>query len=747
MRKSKESPYLSQIFFNMLFWSLFIPLMIVAFMRVLGVGYLAKQNFENYQKHVTKSIAQIIDSKIEHGEITLDTVARMGNASNKKEVPVFMKGILKSYGYFKTVYCVDKYNKVKYTIPFDSRYIRMDISKLSDFKKSLNKKKVIISRMFISKSIDNRTIYLIRPIAHGGALIGEINTGLLRKEIVNVTANLSYDKIFILDKKGTLIKYFYSKFIKNSTGLSRAEIKDIGNSTRMKKTGWLVIDKVSVYDIAGSYVLELILTIIATLAIWLILIFKIRKRLQKYVVMPLNYLTKKTNALAIGDFSEANLLEVALDSFAELNNLSVDFQCMSNDLQTRETVLQESEKHYRGLINRLPIGIFSATLTGEILDINPIALVILGYHEKKEIHKVNIIDFLRVSSIDNEEKRFLKENIYNLKNIETKIKCCNGKFIWVQINTHMVFEWGDQEGFFEGSIQDITYRKDTEAKIKEQQELLFKAEKGQREELEKALIMKNEFISLISHEFKTPLNVIYSAIQLIEYAYIDKIPERVQKLIGNIKQNTFRQLRLVNNLLDITRINSGQVKLNMRNIDVVFLTKAITQSVELYANQKDIKISFASNINKKIISMDEEKLERIILNIISNAIKFTKEGGQIAVTLTEDNKSSFVQLKVSDTGIGIPKDKQELIFERFGQVDSNLSRQAEGTGIGLSLVKLFVDILGGTIEVESELNIGSTFIITLPEKIELINNEPETYINIDDKLVSEIKVQFSDIYL
>ncbi len=203
----------------------------------------------------------------------------------------------------------------------------------------------------------------------------------------------------------------------------------------------------------------------------------------------------------------------------------------------------------------------------------------------------------------------------------------------------------------------------------------------------------------------------------------------------------------MNNLLDITRINSGQVKLNMRNIDIVFLTKAIAQSVEIYANQKGIKILFESNIDKKIISMDEEKFERIILNIISNAVKFTQDGGRITVVLTENNELNLVEIKIKDTGIGIPKDKQELIFERFGQVDSNLSRQAEGTGIGLSLVKLFVDILEGTIEVESELNEGSTFTVTFPANIELINSEPEAYIDIDDKLVSEIKVQFSDIYL
>ncbi len=540
MKNNKKSPYLSKIFFNMLFWRLFIPLMIVAFIRFLYVAYLAEQNLANHQKRVTTSISQIIDNKIQHGEAALDTAAKIINVSNKKETQIFMKGMFKTYGYFKTIYYIDRHNKLKYTIPFDSSYIRMDVSKLPKFN-SLNKRNVVISRIVTSKSTDKYTIYLIRPMSRGEVLIGEINTKLLRKDIVNMTDSLTNDKIYIWDGDNTLIKYFSYQFIKNPKQLSKSEIEDIGTSTRMEKTGWLVIDKFSGYAMK-PYIFELVLAVIVSLAIWGILILKLRKNLRKYVVAPLNHLTKKTNALAVGDFIEANSIESSLDSFIKLNKLSADFQCMSNELQVREAALHERERHYSGLINRLPIGIFRATLSGDILDINPMAIVILGYSQKKEILNINIIDFLETSAIDIDKKQFIKENIYNLKKFETQIKCRDGKTIWVHINTYMFFELGDQDGLLEGSIQDITYRKNTEAKIKEQQELLYKAEKGQREELEKALIMKNEFISLISHEFKTPLNVIYSAIQLIEYAYNDKIPERVQKLVGNIKQNTFRQL-------------------------------------------------------------------------------------------------------------------------------------------------------------------------------------------------------------
>lgn len=192
-------------------------------------------------------------------------------------------------------------------------------------------------------------------------------------------------------------------------------------------------------------------------------------------------------------------------------------------------------------------------------------------------------------------------------------------------------------------------------------------------------------------------------------------------------------------------MNSGQIKLNIKKIDVVFLTKVIAKSIEPYANKKNINIFFTSTIQSKIICIDEEKYERIILNILSNAIKFTESKGNITIVVSEKKELDLIQIGISDTGIGIPDDKKDVIFERFGQVDSNLSRRAEGTGIGLSLVKLLIDALEGSIEVESELGEGSTFTITLPINKEASNNELDN--DIDDKLVSEIKVQFSDIYL
>lgn len=765
IKKIKESLYLRQLFFRILLFRLFIPLMLIVLIAALGVGYLSKQNLESHQTQVVESISHIVDYHIDHGRSILEAIAKVAENTEKKDLSIFMKSSWESYGYFETIYYLDKDNKINFMIPYSSRYEGMDMSKVTNIEGGGGRWNICISKPFISIRTGYPTVYLIRPLLTGGFVVGELNLGLFQEEINAATDNTGKDFVFIMDQSGTLIAHPSIDLVTQQTNMSNLGIFKnvlegktsdiyyyngntvIGSAVQLKETKWIVVDQVSIYEFINHYIFILAMLLIASLIIFTTLVLNLRKQLNQYVITPVEQLIKKTNALTIGDFSNLDFTASIPTAFAELDKLLVDFQFMMNTLEAREAELRESENRYRGLSNRMPIGLFRATLTGEILGTNPMFRFILGYPNSECILNRNIIEFISPFSIDNKLEEYSIENIKNLNNHEISIKRYDGKIIWIQIDSQIVYSVKGEAESFEGCIQDITERKNTEVKIKEQQELLFKSEKEKRETLEKTLVMKDEFISLISHEFKTPLNVIYSAIQLIECVYLDKIPERVQELIGNIKQNTFRQLRLSNNLLDVTKMNSGQFKLNMKYFDIVFLSKAIAESIEVYANQKNIELSFKSNVESKNIITDEEKFERILLNILSNAMKFTNSGGKIAVSVDENKSLDVIQIRVTDTGIGIPKDKQEIIFERFGQVDNNLSRQAEGSGIGLSLVKLLVNILEGTIEVESEVGVGSMFTITLPIKNEEVDENPEYCLDTQNELVSKIKVEFSDIYL
>jgi signal transduction histidine kinase len=270
-------------------------------------------------------------------------------------------------------------------------------------------------------------------------------------------------------------------------------------------------------------------------------------------------------------------------------------------------------------------------------------------------------------------------------------------------------------------------------------------------ELEASIKMKDEFLSTISHEFRTPLTVINSAIQAIEHFCGAEMSDRLKGYLDKIKQNSFRQLRLVNNLLDITRANAGHIKINRRNADIVCLTKSIVESVQVYSAQKGIKISVLSSLEQLVTGIDEEKYERILLNLLSNAIKFTPTGKSIVVKLSTGINNIIIE--VIDEGVGIPEDKMDLIFERFGQVDSSLTRQAEGTGIGLSLVKLFAEALGGCITVKSKVGEGSTFCLLLPNTTVEREQDGDAADAVclkeiaDNRTVQSTTIEFSDVYL
>jgi len=267
----------------------------------------------------------------------------------------------------------------------------------------------------------------------------------------------------------------------------------------------------------------------------------------------------------------------------------------------------------------------------------------------------------------------------------------------------------------------------------------------QKKYVENLARFKDEFLYSITHEFKTPLVVISAALQAMETLCKDELTDGIKRYLNRIKQNTFRQIRLVNNLLDIARIEAGHIKIFKKNMDIVAVTRLITESVSMFADLKGVKLFFYSDINKKIIAIDEEKYERIMLNLLSNAIKFTPKGNSVYVEVL--SREGYVEIQVKDSGIGIPKDKIKTIFERFGQVDSSMSRNAEGTGIGLSVVRMFVDAMGGKISVISEENVGSTFTVTLPDVITECGYENDCLGDLcDNSLIQAIKIEFSDIY-
>lgn len=263
--------------------------------------------------------------------------------------------------------------------------------------------------------------------------------------------------------------------------------------------------------------------------------------------------------------------------------------------------------------------------------------------------------------------------------------------------------------------------------------------------MQKTLKMQEEFFTNISHELKTPLNVIYSTIQLFNIYFkngsLEEKKDTVLKYISTITQNCHRLSKLINNIVDISKIEAGFYELNLSNNNIVKIVEDIVMSVTDYTRSKGLDIIFDTDEEEKIIACDPEKIERIILNLLSNAIKFTEKGGKIYVNIQDKDK--FIEISVCDNGIGIDSNHLDLIFDRFRQVDKSLSRNAEGTGIGLSLVKSIVELHGGTIHVESKFGKGSKFTVMLP--VRKVTKENMLYSSNMKNKNESIKIELSDI--
>ncbi|SHJ25871.1 Signal transduction histidine kinase [Clostridium cavendishii DSM 21758] len=269
-------------------------------------------------------------------------------------------------------------------------------------------------------------------------------------------------------------------------------------------------------------------------------------------------------------------------------------------------------------------------------------------------------------------------------------------------------------------------------KINKELKLLNEAKENEK--------LKTEFFANLSHELKTPINVIYSALQLLELNNKDEVSQKYNKII---KQNCYRLLRLINNIIDSTKIDSGFLNLNLTYSNVVMIVEDVVLSVSNYIEAHGMNVIFDTNVEEKYLNIDLDAIERILLNLISNSVKFRSNNGTIYVSIFDKQESVIISVK--DDGIGIPTEQQKFIFDKFKQVDKSFTRNKEGSGMGLSLVKALVELHKGTIAVKSEVGVGSEFIIELPV-LESVEHELKNNRSHNSNIIKNIDIEFSDIY-
>ncbi|KEI11758.1 histidine kinase [Clostridium novyi B str. ATCC 27606] len=413
-----------------------------------------------------------------------------------------------------------------------------------------------------------------------------------------------------------------------------------------------------------------------------------------------------------------------------------------------EKALCESEYLHRKLKEMLPVGV--SIHNYDIVEFaNKTFLNMLGIKDEKDLINNSIFKFIHKSKVRDFKERLKTIFEYGEKTLPefyNKFIRKDGQIIDVEIWSTTFYD--ENKLKILSVFRDVTEYLEIE-KIKQKSNKNKKLLDKEREFNK----IRTEFFANLSHELKTPLNVILSSQQLLalylrngEFAGIDY--EKIEKHLKTLKQNSNRLLRLIDNLIDITRIDSGFFSLNLENHNIVTIIEDITLAVVEYIKNKDIKVIFDTDIEEKLTLCDEDKIERIILNLLSNAVKFTPKGGKIKVNIHDDGDS--LRITVRDNGIGIPKDKIHIIFDRFRQVDKSFTRISEGSGIGLSLVKALIEMHNGTISVESEYGKGSEFIIYFPINKQIISKSINENNNLDNSLkehkLKKVEIEFSDIY-
>ncbi len=392
-------------------------------------------------------------------------------------------------------------------------------------------------------------------------------------------------------------------------------------------------------------------------------------------------------------------------------------------------LLKEKEKQYRGLHENVPLGLFRSTTDGHILSCNPAMINMFGCNSEQEF----IEHPTKYYYVKPDERRDLFEKVSRngvVKDYIVLLRKINGDKFWASMNVKGIKDKDGNVLYLDGIMNDISLQ----LQVKEE---LVKA----KEDAERSDKLKTAFLSNMSHEIRTPMNAILGFTEFLSKSEIT--PGDRNDFIRIIHENGDLLLKIIDDILDVAKIEAGELKLVMTTLDLNSFLQGIYNQLQKQSHKmkkSNVKLIFKNGLpeNRVLIKSDPDRLRQIFANLHTNAMKFTSSGSiETGYTLEPDNMLKFY---VTDTGIGIPNDKHRIIFERFRQVDESPTKTYGGAGIGLTITKNLVNLLGGEIFIESYPDSGTTFYFTHPyEKIESWEKFERTEV-----LISQESVDWSD---
>lgn len=418
-----------------------------------------------------------------------------------------------------------------------------------------------------------------------------------------------------------------------------------------------------------------------------------------------------------GDFSHGVTADPATEvgQIAQLYNGVV--QRAQDEIHSREAMmraLRTTEEKYRSIFENAVEGIFQTTPDGQYLSANPTLARIYGYENVGEMQR-GIRDIQHQLYVDPRRRQEFADLIKAhgvVRNFESQVFRADGKVIWISENARVIRNEQGQVSYYEGTVEDISERKQSEELIRQKEAALASS------------LAKSEFLARMSHEIRTPLNGVIGMLELLQGTHLTQQQHRYARVAKNSADTL---LTLVNDILDFSKIEAGKLELETTDFDLHAL---LEDSAELFAERAAEKgLELVCHLAPDLpagVQGDPDRLRQIVVNLINNALKFTQRG-QVVLRAVRDSQqpdeANAVRIRfcVEDTGIGIPDDRLDRLFQSFSQVDVSTTRKYGGTGLGLAICRELVALFGGEIGVHSTLNKGSQFwfTLTLQEQPEL----------------------------
>ncbi len=729
-----------------------LPIVIVGLFSLQNITSSLEAEIGNKNFLLAKSLASEVErflnepvNLINQIEVILFTK----KIPSKTHIRHYLDAIMSSYPFFERITILNPKGRIAHLSPFNRDLLGSDMSNQDYFDSTPENEttKIQFSSAFISERSGQPTLTLSKRV-NNWIIVGHLNLSALEQISDKITiGKRGYGAI--ADKDGTVLAHKNRRLVRERFNVSGLEIfkrarageegtfryrfageEKIGSVTSLRPVSWLIIVSQPLDEAFRPIqrIRNIILTgvFISLLAAIVFAVFSLKRTLN-----PLIKLTTNAEKIADGQYE----FESPSHSYHEINQLAEKFRLMAHGLEVREKKLSESEENYRDLVQSSNSIILKFDLNFSILFTNKYAQDFFGFTNEELVGKSALETIIpRVDSSGTDLNKMAKNLINNpdsfVDNENENIRK-NGDRVWIAWRNKAIYDNNGQYSSLLSMGYDVTDRKRAEKSLQDaHNELEKRIEtrtnelKRAKEDAEKANQLKSEFLANISHELRTPMHHILSYSKFGDEKTNKVSLEKLRYYFSQIRISGGRLLLLLNDLLDLSKLESGAINYEMVEKDMLLLVENLTSTFSTQLKEKSIKLAIVKPDHSAIVVCDEAKIDQVLNNLLANAIKFTPHGQSItfsfhtegvpgAKKITDKQTVPALVIRISDSGIGIPENELESIFDKFVQ-SSKTNTGAGGTGLGLSICREIINAHNGKIWAENNPDNGATFSFKLP---------------------------------